>query len=133
MALHLRGMLTYEHRGEPPLSRHHFLYRMLRHVLFGAAFMLFSLVMGMVGYHWFADFGWLDSFLNASMLLGGMGEVGELHSSGAKLFAGLYALYAGIVFLILTGTLVAPVLHRALHRFHWEADQARHASPRHDR
>jgi hypothetical protein len=121
-------MLTYEHRGEQPLTHPHFVRRMLRHVAFGAAFMLVSLVLGVVGYHMFAGFGWVDSFLNASMLLGGMGEVDELRGDGAKIFGGLYALYAGIVFLILTGTLLAPVLHRVLHRFHWEADQARHAS-----
>ena len=77
----------------------------------------------MAGYHWLADQSWVDAFLNAAMLLGGMGPVGELHTTSAKIFAGVYALYAGIVFLVLAAMLLGPVFHRVLHHFHWEADQ----------
>lgn len=80
-----------------------------------------SVLIGMIGYHWIAGFAWIDAFLNASMLLGGMGPVGELNGSGAKIFAGIFALYSGLVFLIATGLLLAPVFHRVIHRFHWDA------------
>jgi hypothetical protein len=80
-----------------------------------------SVLVGMFGYHWIAGFGWVDAFLNACMLLGGMGPVGELSGAGAKIFAGIFALYSGLVFLIATGLLLAPVFHRVIHRFHWDA------------
>lgn len=84
-----------------------------------------SLFIGMLGYVYFEDLGWLDGFLNAAMLLGGMGPVAPLETPGGKLFAGLYALYSGIVFLVAAGILVAPVVHRVVHRFHLaeEADE----------
>ncbi len=84
--------------------------------------MIGSLGVGMAGYASFEGLGWCDSFLNASMLLGGMGPVDMPHTAGGKLFAGLYALYAGLVFLVATGLLLIPVFHRVLHKFHWEAE-----------
>jgi hypothetical protein len=75
---------------------------------------------GTAGFHAFAKQEWLDAFLNASMLLGGMGPVGEFGRAPGKLFAALYALYAGLVFLIVAGLLMAPVFHHVLHRFHVE-------------
>ena len=79
----------------------------------------------MAGYHWIAHFSWVDSFLNACMLLGGMGPVGDtpLPNVSAKIFAGLFALYAGLVFLASAALLLTPVFHRVLHRFHWELAQ----------
>jgi hypothetical protein len=74
----------------------------------------------MSGYMYFERLGWLDAFLNAAMLLGGMGPVNSLRTAGGKLFAGLYALYAGLVFLVVAGILFAPLVHRLFHRFHWE-------------
>ena len=74
----------------------------------------------MCGFHWFAGFSWVDAFVDSSMLLGGMGPVGQLHANGAKIFAGTFALYAGLVFLIATALLLTPVFHRILHYFHWE-------------
>ncbi|HTO06425.1 MAG TPA: hypothetical protein VMR86_05145 [Myxococcota bacterium] len=74
----------------------------------------------MVGYHWFESLPWVDSFLNASMLLGGMGPVDMPHTESGKLFAGFYALYSGMLFLVLAAILLAPVFHRVLHRFHLE-------------
>ena len=77
-----------------------------------------ALYAGMVGYHYLAGLGWVDSFLNASMILGGMGPVNELHSNAAKLFAGCYALFSGLLFIVIMGVLFAPIFHRILHHFH---------------
>jgi len=79
-----------------------------------------SLFVGMLGYHAFEGMPWIDAFVNASMILSGMGPVGELHSTGGKLFAGLYALYSGFALLTIAAVLLAPVIHRFLHRFHIE-------------
>ncbi len=79
-----------------------------------------SLLVGTAGYHFFDHLSWLDSFLNASMILGGMGPVDPLRTASAKLFAAVYALYAGFVLLISFGIIIAPVFHRFLHRFHLE-------------
>lgn len=76
----------------------------------------------MCGYHWIAGFSWVDSLLNASMLLAGMGPVGELMTTPAKLFASAFALYSGVVFLIVAGLMLPPIFHRVLHRFHWESE-----------
>lgn len=91
-----------------------------RQLVYASELILLSLLLGMSGYHWFAHFSWVDSFLNACMLLGGMGPVGDLPNDGSKIFAGTYALYAGLVFLVITALLLTPVVHRVLHRFHWE-------------
>lgn len=82
-----------------------------------------SLAIGIIGFHLLAGLTWVDSVLNASMLLGGMGPVGDLGDTPGKLFASLYALYAGLVFLAVGGLLIAPLLHHALHRFHLEQDE----------
>ena len=81
-----------------------------------------SLLIGMAGYEYFEGLGWRDAFLNAAMLLGGMGPIETHLTPGGKLFAGLYALYAGLVFLLVAGLLFAPVFHRILHRFHWDGN-----------
>ena len=78
-----------------------------------------SLALGMAGYAHFEKLPWLDAFVNAAMLLGGMGPVNPPKEDDGKLFAGLYALYSGLVFLIVTGIVLAPVVHRILHHFHW--------------
>jgi hypothetical protein len=115
----------YERRSTPPLPRGLFLRRLGGHFALASAVVLGSLLGGMIGFHALEGLGWLDAFLNASMLLGGMGPIGEgPQSVGGKLFAGLYALYSGMVFLAAASLLLAPVFHRVLHRFHWEADQA---------
>jgi hypothetical protein len=123
-------MFKYEHRHQPPISRRHFARRMMHQGLTGGRIVVLSLFIGMAGYHWLAELSWVDAFLNASMLLGGMGPVAELHSTSAKIFAGLYALYAGVVFLVLAGIMLAPVFHRVLHHFHWEADQQAPKKPK---
>ena len=77
-------------------------------------------MIGIFGYHGFAGFNWVDSLLNATMILTGMGPVGALPSDTAKLFASAYALFSGLVFITATGILLAPIFHRVLHRFHIE-------------
>jgi hypothetical protein len=84
------------------------------------ALFLVSLLPGMAGYAYFEHLAWRDAFLNSAMLMGGMGPVDTPRTDGGKLFAGLYALYAGLVFLVGAGLIFAPVVHRVMHKFHWE-------------
>ncbi len=91
-----------------------------RQLVYAGELVLLSLLIGVAGYHWLGERTWVDSFLNACMLLGGMGPVGDLPNDRSKIFAGIYALYAGLVFLAVTALLLTPVVHRVLHRFHWE-------------
>lgn len=113
----------YEHRHQPLLSRSRFLERLLRHGAVAAFLLLVSLLIGMAGYSYFERLAWRDAFLNAAMLLGGMGPVDPPRTDGGKLFAGLYALYAGLVFLVVVGLGLTPVVHRVLHRFHLEGEK----------
>ncbi|MBX7184921.1 MAG: hypothetical protein K1Y01_07215 [Vicinamibacteria bacterium] len=108
----------YEHRHQPLLSHRHFVDRVRTHVLGALLLLSLTLGMGMAGYHWLEGQTWVDAYLNATMILGGMGPVAELHTDAGKLFAGTYALFAGLVFVLAIGVVLAPVLHRALHRFH---------------
>jgi len=117
------GPFNYEHRTEPPLSQRHFLRRLKLHIGYGAIVVSGSLIVGTLGFVTLSHETVVDAFLNSSMLLGGMGPVGDLGGTPGKLFASLYALYSGLVFLILAGLLLAPVFHRVLHRFHWEIKQ----------
>lgn len=112
----------YEPRTHPPISRHHFGRRLLLHFVWASALVAASLGIGMAGYAHFERLAWRDAFLNTAMLLGGMGPVDSPRTHGGKLFAGVYALYAGLVFLIAAAVIVAPVVHRLLHKFHWEDD-----------
>jgi hypothetical protein len=108
----------YEHRSQPLLSRAEFWRRLLRHGGVALVIMGAALTVGVLGYRWTEDMPWIDALLNASMILGGMGPVGELHTVGGKLFASIYALFAGVVFIGLAGVLLAPLMHRLMHRFH---------------
>lgn len=117
----------YESRKDPPIAGHRFARRLVLHVATAAAVMFGSLLMGMAGYAWFEGLAWRDAFLNAAMLLGGMGPVESPHTNGGKVFAGIYALYAGIVFLVVSGLILVPFVHRLLHRFHWDGDNPRNA------
>ena len=110
----------YETRQHPPLPPERFMRRMFLHAGASTILLLLSLVLGMTGYMHFEHLAWRDAFLNAAMLLGGMGPVDAPRSDAGKVFAGLYALYAGLVFLIVAGLIVAPVGHRVLHKFHWD-------------
>ena len=108
----------YEHRREPLLSRQLFFRRLARSTCIGLALVAASLGVGVVGYHLTEGLGWLDSLLNASMILGGMGPVNELHHNAGKWFASFYALFSGVMFLVMAGVIFAPVVHRFLHKFH---------------
>ena len=110
----------YEPRHKPPLSRAKFLRRLMGHLLIGLGVIGASLLLGMAGYVIFEDLPWIDAFLNAAMLLGGMGPVDIPQTEAGKLFAGLYALYAGLVLIVVAALLITPVIHRVLHRLHWE-------------
>jgi hypothetical protein len=112
----------YESRGTRPVSRAAFLRRVGGHFALATLVVLGSLAAGMWGYEHYEHLAWRDAFLNAAMLLGGMGPVNAPVTPGGKLFAGWYALYAGPVFLVAVGFMAAPVMHRLLHQFHWEAD-----------
>jgi len=108
----------FEHRAEPLLPRRQFYTRVARNAGYGAVLIVFSLAVGMIGYRAFAHLAWDEAFLNAAMILSGMGPVAELHSRAAKIFAGCYAIYSGIALISTTAVVFAPVLHRLLHRFH---------------
>ncbi|MEI2636155.1 MAG: hypothetical protein V9E92_04760 [Methylotenera sp.] len=96
---------------------------MLRHAAAAIALLILSIVIGMAGYEHFEQLSWRSAFLNSAMLLGGMGPVDAPQTDGGKLFAGLYALYAGLVFLVVAGLILAPLVHRIMHKFHWARDQ----------
>ena len=113
----------YERKAHRPIPRKRFVRRVLLHFAAALALLLFSLVLGMAGYEHFERLPWRDAFLNTAMLLGGMGPVDPPRTDDGKLFAGLFALYAGLVFLISAGLIMAPVVHRILHKFHWEEDR----------
>jgi hypothetical protein len=115
----------YEHHSEPLLSWHQFISRVARHWGLGGVILVFSLIIGTLGFHWLAKQEWIDAILNSSMLLGGMGPVGDISTVPGKLFASGYALYAGIVFIGTAGLLVAPLLHRALHMLRVEEKKRR--------
>lgn len=105
------------------LSRTDFAKRLARSFAFASALIVLSLVVGMTGYHFLEDLPWIDAFLNAAMILSGMGPVAPLQTFGGKLFAGFYALYSGLIVIVAAGVLFAPMLHRMLHEFHADSDE----------
>ncbi len=113
-----------EGRSQRPLSPAAFRRRLLRFVLAAALLVAVALGVGMAGYHLLEGQGWIDAFLNASMILGGMGPVGPLNTDRGKLFAGFYALFAGLIFLAVIGLVFAPLIHRLLHKFHFDEEDA---------
>ena len=103
-----------------PHQRRPFYHRFLLALGLSAGLIAVSLGLGILGYHLIAELNWVDSLLNAAMILTGMGPVNLLNSDAAKLFASAYALFSGVVFITATGILIAPIFHRVLHRFHLE-------------
>jgi len=97
--------------------------RMLLHAPIAVGVLGFSLLIGMIGYRHFEDLSWTDAFVNAAMILSGMGPMKTDLSSGGKVFAGIYALYSGIVVIAVAGLLLAPAIHRLMHRVHWDDPQ----------
>jgi len=112
----------FEHRSERLASQSVFARRVLRYGLITVGIILFSLGIGMLGYHYLESLSWVDSLLNASMILGGMGPVDTLRTDAGKVFASFYALYSGIILLASVGVLATPIFHRLLHRFHLELE-----------
>jgi len=111
---------VYEHHHHRLLPWRLFLRRAARHLLFALALIALAVSAGTIGYHLLDGLGWLDAFLNASMILSGMGPVDRMESSGAKLFAAIYALFSGLVFIGIAGLVLAPWLHRLFHAMHIE-------------
>ena len=118
-----KRILHYERHNQPLLPRGQFYLRLLRHVGFGVLLIGVSLGIGILGYHFLENLSWVDALLNASMLLGGMGPVNTLTTTAGKVFASFYALFSGIIFLVAAGVMVAPVVHRLLHRMHLEEEE----------
>ena len=110
----------YEHSTYPLLSRAKFLRRVARQGLLALIVITIALAIGILGYHFIAHLSWIDSLLNASMILGGMGPVDPLKSDAAKFFASFYALFSGLAFVGIASLMIAPFAHRLLHRFHLE-------------
>ena len=110
----------YESRRQAPLPHADFVRRLLQHLALALALLLLSVLIGMAGYAYFEQLSWVDGFVNSAMLLGGMGPVNMPLTTGGKLFAGCYALYAGLVFIVTAALMFTPVMHRLLHKFHWE-------------
>jgi len=110
----------YETKKQHPIARAIFVRRLLAHFLGALIVLGVSLVFGIWGYMFFENLPWRDAFENAAMLLGGMGPVNPPQTDKGKLFAGFYALYAGLVFIVTAALLFTPILHRLLHKFHWD-------------
>ena len=122
MAKHSRksktSWLSYEHRHDEVAPRSVFIKRVIAALAVALALILVALMIGIAGYHSIAAFNWVDSLLEASMILGGMGPIKELPSDTAKVFASIYALFSGIIFIGVMGIILSPVVHRIMHKFH---------------
>lgn len=114
----------YEHSHEPLATRQVFIRRLALNGLIGFLLLLFSLAIGISGYHFLEGLSWIDALLNASMILGGMGPVSPIRTDIGKIFASFYALYSGVVLLASVGVLATPILHRFLHHFHLADEEA---------
>jgi len=113
---------TFEHRSQPPLPIHMFFGRLASYFTVASSIVICALGIGILGYHMLENLSWTDSFLNASMILGGMGPVNAIRTEAGKIFAGLYALFSGLIFLVAVSLVIAPLFHRLLHRFHFKED-----------
>lgn len=110
--------MRFERRNEKLLPRRLFLRRMARWSAAASAVIVGSLAVGVCGYHYLDGLPWVDSLLNASMILGGMGPVDPLKTNAGKIFASIYALYSGLALIAIVGLMLTPVIHRFLHKFH---------------
>lgn len=108
----------FERKHQRIVPVHVFVRRVIVYIGMAIALILVALFIGVAGYHWIAGLDWIDSLLNASMILGGMGPVNILTSSAAKIFASFYALFSGLVFIAVMGIVFSPIAHRMLHTFH---------------
>lgn len=114
--------MKLENRRQKVIPLPHFLVRLGRYGLFALSLIVFSVLLGITGYHHFGKISWLDSFHMACMILTGMGPVVEMTSASAKIFSSIYALYSGVAFLSITAVFLTPIIHRLLHILHVEQD-----------
>jgi hypothetical protein len=117
-----RVVLDFESRHEPLVSRQRFSNRLFSHILLAGLFIVTALAIGMAGYMYFEDMTVLDAFVNAAMILSGMGPMKTDLQSGTKVFAGIYAIACGLLLFAVAGLVLAPVLHRILHVFHLDSN-----------
>ncbi len=110
--------MKLEHRKQKVVPFKKFVVRLIRYSLFAAGLIIISVLIGMIGYHQFANLSWLDSFHMACLILTGMGPVMEMQCSQAKIFDSFYALYSGVAFLSITAVFFAPIVHRIMHILH---------------
>jgi hypothetical protein len=115
--------MRFENKKQKLIPITHFVYRLGRYGIFAFVLIAFSLLIGMLGYHFIGCTSWLDSFHMSSMILTGMGPVVEMKTESAKLFSSFYALYSGIAFLSITAVFFAPIIHRILHYLHIEDEK----------
>ncbi len=120
MAQRAPSVTGFERRGQPVASRRKFLVRMSVAIGLWLFLTAAGLAIGIAGYAYFAGTSFVDAFVNVAMILSGMGPMGELKTTGGKVFAGLYAIFSGLIIIIATGFVLAPIFHRVLHRFHVE-------------
>ena len=113
---------TFEHKHQPLLPRRAFVLRVVKSAVTALLLIALSLALGAVGYHAFADLGWLDATHAASMILTGMGPVHPMETDGAKVFETCYALFSGVVFLTVAALILGPLAHRLIHRFYLAED-----------
>jgi hypothetical protein len=118
MLFHCRLDAMFENRRQPPIPPMHFVRRIALSIALAGAIAAVALSIGVLGYRFIAELPWIDALLDASMILGGMGPVSPLKSDAAKLFASAYALFSGLVFIMVVAVTLAPVVHRILHKFH---------------
>ena len=122
-AFRIDGQMTFESRSKPLLPRATYFARLARSAAIGLLVIAIALGAGMLGYHHYEGMPWIDAFANAAMILSGMGPLAPLNSDGGKLFAGFYALFSGLAFVVVMGIVFAPVVHRFMHRFHLEENR----------
>lgn len=119
----------FERKDEPMLPPKAFAWRVAKSFALALCLIAFALWLGILGYHFVAGFGWIDSLLNASMILGGMGPIGVLPNDAAKVFASVYALFSGLAFITISGIILAPLAHRLIHVFHAADEDAADQRP----
>lgn len=117
-------LFHFEARHQPLAGRSIFARRLARNTLWGLAFLIAGLIIGMAGYAAFEGMGLVDAFVNAAMILSTMGPMQPLTTTGGKVFAGIYALLSGVFIFAIAGTVLAPVFHRMMHKFHLQDDAA---------
>jgi hypothetical protein len=112
----------FEKHQDPLLPIHKFVMRLIGSIIVGLLLIIIALGLGMVGYHHYEHMSWIDAFVNAAMILSGMGPLGPLSTYGGKLFAGCYAIFSGLAFILIISIVFAPVVHRFFHKFHLDDD-----------